>query len=524
MPTADLGVPLALSMRLLCLLSVVMAGCLPRPAEPVLRAVDPAFFDADAGTALSLIAEGLLPQATLDFDHPASSSMPPVVVSAFIDDGTQRIDVLDAQWIDSTRVTGRLAGPVPIGTYDVHLLEPRGRELVLIAAIQALDCAEGDCPLPDGGVPDSGVVLCSTRNFRDRDFDGYGAGAAQTFCGPGWVPLSGDCDDRDNLTLPAATEVCNGIDDDCDGLVDEDRCTDASWSADDSLRPQGDELLSNASFAPGSLWIAAGEKLYVRRGGPDFIDASASCPNTVSTVWSAPNGSVQVGGGSAGAGLLAEQTPAADACSSQRMIAEPPVAMVGFPAGNEFDSVAVLADGRLLRWRGGAAPTISPSNLPASARVKDLHGVASNQLYAVGSAVVGSNRRQTVWALQADGNWKDEPLPGQGTQTGTLLGVWAVSAVEAIAVGEEGKIFRRSASGWRSIDSELTSDLTSVRAFSSGRFYVTTSEGAIRQRARGAWRTVFRNDAGVPFNDVSATSEEDLWAVGKLGVIGRGPH
>jgi hypothetical protein len=35
---------------------------------------------------------------------------------------------------------------------------------------------------------------------------------------------------------------------------------------------------------------------------------------------------------------------------------------------------------------------------------------------------------------------------------------------------------------------------------------------------------VFRNDAGVRFNDITGTSEEDLWAVGLDGVIGRGPR
>lgn len=511
-------------MRPLAPLCLVLLGCLPKPAEPVLRAVEPAFFDADAGTPLVLITEGVLPPATLDFDRPDGSSMPVVVVSAFVDDGTNRVDVLDAQWVDSTRVTGRLAGPVSAGVYDVHLIEPRGRELVLPQALQALDCSEGDCPLPDGGVPDSGVVVCPTLNFRDRDLDGYGSGVAQAFCGPGWVPLSGDCDDRDSLTSPGALELCNGFDDDCDGQVDEGRCTVSTWTADDALRPFNDDLLSCVSYAPGSLWIAAGDKAYVRRGGPDFVDATSGCPGNLRTVWAEPDGAAEVGGGSAGSGRLAQQLPSANACSDQRTIPEPPVAMVGFPAGDDFDFVAVLADGRLLRWQRGGTPMVSPSNLPSSAVVTDLHGVTKGQLYAVGSAVLGGSRRQRVWALQTDGSWKDEPLPGQGAVTGSLRGVWALSAVDVIVVGEDGKIFRRSTSGWRSIDSDTSADLTSVRAFSAGRFYVTSSEGTIRRRARGDWTTVFRNDAGVPFNDLSATSEEDLWAVGDRGVIGRGPH
>ena len=60
---------------------------MPRPAEPALRAVEPTFFDSTLGTPLTLVAEGLIPPATLDFDQPAKSTRPPAVVSAFIDDG-----------------------------------------------------------------------------------------------------------------------------------------------------------------------------------------------------------------------------------------------------------------------------------------------------------------------------------------------------------------------------------------------------------------------------------------------------
>ena len=77
--------------------------------------------------------------------------------------------------------------------------------------------------------------------------------------------------------------------------------------------------------------------------------------------------------------------------------------------------------------------------------------------------------------------------------------------------------------GWRTLSSGTTADLTSVRAFTSGRYAVTTSDGQVRRHARGGWQTVFRNDAGVRFNDLGGTSEEDLWAVGDQGVMGRGP-
>ena len=63
-----------------------------------------------------------------------------------------------------------------------------------------------------------------TYYFRDQDGDGFGdkyrpvAGCTPL---PGFVSDSADCDDTNPSAYPGATEICNGIDDDCDGVVDE---------------------------------------------------------------------------------------------------------------------------------------------------------------------------------------------------------------------------------------------------------------------------------------------------------------
>lgn len=60
-------------------------------------------------------------------------------------------------------------------------------------------------------------VLHGDVRLDDQDGDGF---VPNNECGFGSM---GDCDDKDSEVYPGATEICgNGIDDDCDGLIDSD--------------------------------------------------------------------------------------------------------------------------------------------------------------------------------------------------------------------------------------------------------------------------------------------------------------
>ena len=72
------------------------------------------------------------------------------------------------------------------------------------------------------GLIDNGIAY--TTYYTDADGDGYGTGTGVSLCsdpGAGYSTQSGDCNDANAAVNPGATEVCNGIDDNCDGQIDE---------------------------------------------------------------------------------------------------------------------------------------------------------------------------------------------------------------------------------------------------------------------------------------------------------------
>ena len=102
---------------------------------------------------------------------------------------------------------------------------------VYTGAREVCDGVDNDC---DGQTDDSDSNLDPATRLewvRDADGDGFGddTDTAQGCDAPdGYVATGGDCDDLEPDRNPAAVEVCDRIDNDCDGLVDDD---------DDSLDP-----------------------------------------------------------------------------------------------------------------------------------------------------------------------------------------------------------------------------------------------------------------------------------------------
>lgn len=80
-------------------------------------------------------------------------------------------------------------------------------------------------PADSNNQVDAFVRDCTTPCFADGDLDGVGAGPAVLLgapgsCGPGLSDSHEDCDDASASVYPGAPEICDGLDNDCDGVID----------------------------------------------------------------------------------------------------------------------------------------------------------------------------------------------------------------------------------------------------------------------------------------------------------------
>jgi hypothetical protein len=111
------------------------------------------------------------------------------------------------------------------------------------------DELDNDCT----GFADDGLLLYSY--YLDTDGDGFGdSDTAIDRCGPfeGYVEDNTDCDDTQYSVAPNRTELCDGLDNDCDADIDEDCEADDDgdgWGAsvdcddtDSTINPDADEL------------------------------------------------------------------------------------------------------------------------------------------------------------------------------------------------------------------------------------------------------------------------------------------
>jgi hypothetical protein len=132
-----------------------------------------------------------------------------------------------------------------------------------VGLITASVSADEEDPLPSSAEDE---IEIEVRSLSDPDADG-----------DGYTPGEGDCDDSDPEQSPALLEGCNGFDDDCDGVTDEDGdalCTDSvNCTVGTCLGASGCQI--DASDMDGDTYF-------------DPLCGGTDCDDSDGTVWGAP--------------------------------------------------------------------------------------------------------------------------------------------------------------------------------------------------------------------------------------------
>ena len=146
---------------------------------------------------------------------------------------------------------------------------------------EVCDGVDNDC---DGDTDDEDDSLTgATTWYADNDGDGYGdPETLQKLCDgiTGYVEDNADCDDESNAIHPAATEICDEIDNDCDGDIDDDDddvLGTTTWYADVDGDGEGDPESSIESCEAPSGYVANSDDCDDGSGEDTDGDGIADC-------------------------------------------------------------------------------------------------------------------------------------------------------------------------------------------------------------------------------------------------------
>ncbi len=482
-------------MKLPLLAVLALGACTVPPPPPKVSSVAPARVGRTLPTDLSVLGEHFDYAVSADFDRPAQSTFTLGLSVRLL--GPTMVVLPAAERVSPTEVSARVPPMLPVGRYAVEVTTARGTSQ-LADALEVTDC-HLSC---ENTVVDGGCF-----SWPDDDRDGYGqvgSGAATCADDAGTrVTRGGDCADSDALRHPDAIELCNGLDDDCDGAADDGTCaSDAGWTKRTDTGGNDSDWDTAANDGRGRVWLAEKQLVFYRPGTGGFQSVGSGCPNKLTASWAAPGSSLAWFGGDE---VVTTHGVMASGCSNSQSLSDTVAGLQGF--GTRI--YGALRDGTLIE--GQAGQVVEKAGFGAGVTVRDVQGFSPASLFAVGSA--GAAPR--VWRMKTDGGaFAVETVPSIPAQG--LTGVWAVDDGLAYAVGTQGALLERSGGTWRALP-PADGGLTAVRAFGLGRVYAVTGDGRVLRYDGVAWRTLYAGPRG--FTDLTGSAEDDLWAVGHDGLV-----
>ncbi|WP_241759526.1 putative metal-binding motif-containing protein [Pyxidicoccus parkwayensis] len=238
--------------------------------------------------------------------------------------------------------------------------------------------------------------------YPDDDGDGYGrgSGAVLACAAPkAYVNQGNDCDDGNPFNHPNGTEICDGLDNDCDNQpeVASTGCPNGgpTWN------PRTEGSLSQLwhsvfTWTPGGVWVVGdnNRRAVMRPGDTGFTVTTGGC-ETASTVWSAVWADPATNGRAyfvSDAGRLSRQEASSTDCTQVTETGMSDMRILGITGvrnGSALELYGVSTNtmatqGAAFFW-DGASPTVTfNSATNPVGPMFGIHGVSRDTLFAVG--------------------------------------------------------------------------------------------------------------------------------------------
>ena len=126
----------------------------------------------------------------------------------------------------------------------------------------------------DGAIDES-TAVDATLWYTDGDGDGFGGTTSQLSCAQpsGTVANDSDCNDGNITINPAATEVCDGIDNDCDSNIDGNAVDSTVWYLDNDNDGYGNPNVILEACSQPSGYVANNSDCDDSNGNANLISA-----------------------------------------------------------------------------------------------------------------------------------------------------------------------------------------------------------------------------------------------------------